>query len=161
VERVVDSRVVPDPADWCINRLGEADDYFLSAHELWKEFTGAGGTPLGYEDFERVLRSDERLYVTRGPVSEVPASQQEVLRQMGFPVRALVALADRKPRQEALDNAIYARAIQLQQALLKLWNARPPAELEMENKLKRLLEETRKLCEALKPFPDKSDRSKT
>ena len=155
------SHALPEPGEWCVSRLKDADDYFLSAHELWREYKNfAKDVHLNYEDFEQKLRSDARLYVTSGPSSQVSESHQEMLRQMGFPLRAMVALADRKPEREALDNAIYSKAIQLHQALLKLWNARPPGEVELENKLTRLLDETQKLCEALKPLDDKSGKKK-
>lgn len=142
------------PAEWCVNRLKEADDYFLSSHELWKEYTNlAADSRVDYDNFESLLRSDKRLYVTRSLAPEVPGPQQEILRQMGFPLRAMVALADRKPPGEAIDGAIHARALQLHQALLKMLNAKPPGESEMGKKLELLVEETRKLCEALKPRP--------
>jgi hypothetical protein len=161
VERVVVSHALPEPGEWCVSRLKDADDYFLSAYELWKEYESlAKEGHLNYEDFEKKLRFDERLYVTRGPSSPVSESHQKMLRQMGFPLRAMVALADRKPEREALDNAIYSKAVQLHQALLKLWNARPHGEVELENKLTRLLGETQKLCEALKPLDDKSGKKK-
>ncbi len=142
------------PAEWCVSRLREASDYFLSSYELWKEYANlAGDTHPDYVDFESSLRSDKRLYVTRSLTPEVPGPQQEILRQMGFPLRAMVALADRKPPGEAIDSAIHARALQLHQALLKMLNAKPPGESELGKKLELLVEETRKLCEALKPRP--------
>ena len=115
----------PAPGDWCISRLEEADDYFLSTHELWREYTGDKRNGyMDYEQFEHELRFDKGLYVTRGTSSHMPATHEEILRQMGFPLRAMVAFADRKPPQGALDNAVYAKALQLQRALLKLWQAR-------------------------------------
>jgi hypothetical protein len=119
---------------------------------LWRDYVGDEGYAyLDYEQFEHRLRSDKRLYVTPGPSSPMPATQEEMLRQMGFPLRAMIGLADRKPPQAALDNAAYAKALQLQQALLKLWQARPQGDAELEDRLKRLLEEVRRLCGILKP----------
>lgn len=157
----MDSHALPEPGEWCVTRLKDADDYFLSAHELWREYKSlAKDVDVNYEEFEKKLRNDARLYITRGPDLQVSELHQEMLRQMGFPLRAMVALADRKPQQEALDNAIFDRALQLHQALLQLWNARPPGEMELESKLTRLLDETQRLCEALKPRNDKPDKNK-
>ena len=113
------SHALPEPGDWCIARLEAADDYFLSVDELWREYASLDKSEVAnYEAFEHKIRSDERLYVTQGPTLDVPEHQREMLRQMGFPLRAMVALAGRKPHREALDSAIFAKAVQLHQALL-------------------------------------------
>jgi hypothetical protein len=148
----------PEPGDWCVERLRSADDYFLAARELWREYTSLYRNPhLDYEKFENRLRSDERLFLTGAARPEASETLDEAFRNMGLSPGALVGLAGRMPPREALDRAIYARALQLRRALEGLWEARPAGELEIEEKLTRLLREARKLCDALKPPAGKTD----
>ena len=79
----------------------------------------------------------------------MPSPHQEVLGSMGFPSRALVALAARHPTHEALDAAIRAKAAQLQHALRKAWEARPADDPQVEERLLFLMEQAEKLCEML------------
>lgn len=148
----MDSRVGPEPGDWCIERLRQADDYFIPAYHLWKDYTDLyRDSHLDYEKFENSLRSDERLFLTSKARSQASESQDEAFRKMGLPLGALVGLAGRKPPPDVLDKAIYAKALQLRQALAELWQARPRGEPEVEEKLTRLLAEAQRLFDALEP----------
>ncbi len=145
----------PEPALWCIDKLSgtDADDYFLSTHALYQEYCEEFDCrDLSYEDFDGLLRSEPRLYVTPGAGPSMPSPQQEVLAGLGFPSHALVALSARRPSGEALDSAITAKAAQLQHALHNAWEARPtegPRADEVEKKLLFLMEQAKKLCEML------------
>lgn len=143
----------PGPADWSVKQLEESDELFLPTYSLWQHYCDdLGCQDPGCEEFEQMLRSDKRLYVTPGASAAVPGQRQEILSQMGLPVRTLTGLAGKKPSGEALENAIRAKAAQLHHALRKAWEARPldgPEVEKVEKKLLFLMEQAQKLCDAL------------
>lgn len=143
----------PEPAQWCINKLQGTDDYFLSVNTLYSEYCDDFDcSELSCENFEELLRSDKRLYVTPGAVTNTSSPQQEILGGMGLPSQTLVALTERRPSGKTLDSAIRAKAAHLQYALQKAWDARPtegPRADEVEKKLLFLMEQAKKLCEMI------------
>lgn len=145
------------PADWCAEQLKASDEYLLSSYALWRKYRDAfDSSTLDYDDFEQLLRSDDRFHVTPGIRSSLAEIQQEALDTMGFPIRALVGLVSRKPTADALETAIRAKAVHLRHALQKAWEARSPDNPEIERRLLSLIEQAQKVCDALKPQENES-----
>jgi len=137
-------------AEWCFNRLESADDYFLPLDFMWKEYVRESGqTALTFEQFKGTLLDDKRFFITAGERKPPNGMEREVLDQLGLPGASLVGLADRKPSQKELDNAIRAKAVQMRYALQKAWEARPSNDEAVEERLLFLMEQAENLCEAL------------
>ena len=135
---------------WCFQKLISTDEYLVPLHKLWSEYSEqTDQINIDFEDFERLLRSDRRFYVSSGANSDSTELHQHVLSQMGLPPNVLVGLAEKKPSGKELDEVIKAKANQMLQALRRAWDARPEENREVERKLLFLMEQAKKLCDAV------------
>lgn len=136
--------------EWCFQKLNSTDEYLVPIHQLWNEYSEeANHIEIDFKDFERMLCADRRFYVNHDVNSESTELKQHVLSQMNLPPNVLVGLAEKKPSGKELDEAIKAKASQMLQALHRAWDARPENDKEVERKLLFLMEQAKKLCDAV------------
>jgi hypothetical protein len=136
------------PTGWSLQKLSESEAYFVPAHELWKEYCNQSGcTETTFKEFEHLLRSDGRFYVSSGVNSSVLPSQQEILDEMDLPSSVLIGLAGRMPSENELNCAIKDKAAHMLHALRNAWDARPADNPEVEKRLLFLMEQAKKLCD--------------
>ncbi len=128
-----------------VELLGTEPALYLAVDELWgrlrQEGLLADATP---DDLQRLLESDGRFEFTQGPVlpSMTPEESRQALRALGLFSGPSVKLASRAVTLDAVLDGLAHSLHQLEAALERAWESRPPEDAQAEQILRQAMERT-------------------
>lgn len=118
---------------------------YLAVDELWERLRQEGllvdSTP---DDLQRQLESDSRFEFTQGPVlpGMSPEESRQTLRALDLFSGPSVKLASRPVTLDAVLDGLAHSLSQLEAALQRAWEGRPPEDAQAEQVLRHAMERT-------------------